>query len=135
MLNGFWVAHSSQSFSPKGWIFGNETPEHRRGAIPSISSMRKPTKAIVKSVRSALGFFNEMRKQAIANGLQQKPPSFEEFAAVAKNVMEASKRVDSYRLRNTSLKESFDPTWSQKTLNYSTRKQLRLGHESLVRRY
>ncbi len=76
-----------------------------------------------------------MRKQAITIGVQQKPPSFEEFAAMAKNVMEASKKVDSGRIRNASLKELFERTWSQKLLNYSTQKQLRAGYESLIRRY
>ena len=95
----------------------------------------KVDKAIEKSVKSALRFFNELRKQAIINGLQQQPPSFEEFAAMAQNVMEASKRVDSGRLRNQSLKELFERTWSQKLLNYATQRLLKVGYESLVRRY
>ncbi len=86
-------------------------------------------------MRATLRFFNEIRKQASTNGLQQKPPSFEEFAAMARNVMEASKRVDSGRLRNASLRELLERTWSQKLLNYATQKQLRDGYESLVRRY
>jgi len=71
----------------------------------------------------------------LAEGIQQKPPSFEEFATAAKNIMEATKRADLSRLKNLSMKELFERTWSQKLLNYATQKQLKDGYESLLRRF
>ncbi len=90
---------------------------------------------IQKSVKSALRFFNELRKEAVAGGNQQQPPSFEEFATTAKSIMEASKRVDLNRLRNASMKELLERTWAQKLLNYATQKQVRDGYEALLRRF
>jgi hypothetical protein len=116
-------------------IFDDENPAHRRVARIQYQFDEKVDKAIEKSVKSALRFFDQARKQAITSGLQQKPPSFEEFVAMARNVMEASKRVDSGRLRNASLRELLEHTWSQKLLNYATQKQLRDRYDSLIRRY
>jgi len=38
------------------------------------------------------------------------------------------------RLRNLSLKELFEQTWSQKLRNYAIQKQIKEAYEALVRR-
>lgn len=91
--------------------------------------------AIQKSVRSALRFFNELRKEALAKSEPIEPPSYEDFASMARNLMEATKRVDLGRLRNVSMRELFERTWSQKLLNYSTQRQLKEAYEVLLRRF
>ncbi len=88
-----------------------------------------------KPVKLALRFFNELRKEDLANRVSREPPSFEDFARMARYLMDASKRVDLDRLRNLSLKELLERTWSQKLLNYATQKKLKAAYENLVRRF
>jgi len=90
---------------------------------------------IGKSVRATLRFYNELRKQAAARGEQGKPPSFETFSAMATGLMEASKRVHLDRLKNLSMREPFERTWTQKLLNYSTKKLLKDSYETLSKRF
>ena len=91
--------------------------------------------AINKSVKATLRFYNELRKQALANGEVGNPPSFETFSTMAKGLMEASKQVDLDRLKNLSMRDLFERTWGQKLLNYSTKKLLRDSYETLTNRY
>jgi hypothetical protein len=91
--------------------------------------------AISKSVKAALRFYNEFRKQAVARGEATMPPSYETFSTMAKGLMEANKQVDLDRLKNVSMRELFERTWAQKLLNYSTQKHLRDAYEALTRRY
>ena len=91
--------------------------------------------AIGKSVKATLRFYNALRKQAVARGEAGKPPSLETFSTMAKSLMEANKQVDFDRLKNVSMRELFERTWSQKLLNYSTQKLLRDAYETLSRRY
>jgi hypothetical protein len=91
--------------------------------------------AIGKSVKATLRFYNELRKQALAHGEAGNPPSLETFSTMATGLMEASKQVDLDRLKNLSMRELFERTWSQKLLNYSTRKLVKDSYEMLMRRY
>lgn len=91
--------------------------------------------AIGKSVKSAQRFYNELRKAALLRGEEQSPPSFEAFTSKAKDLMEASKQVAMGRMRNASMRDLLDRTWSQKLLNFSTQKLLRDSYEVLLRRF
>jgi len=91
--------------------------------------------AIGKSVKATLRFYNELRKQAVARGEEARPPSYETFSTMAKGLMDANKQVDFDRLKNLSMRDLFERTWSQKLLNYSTQKLLRENYETLIRRY
>jgi len=88
---------------------------------------------ISKSVKATLRFYNEFRKQAVAQGEAVKPPTYETFSTMARGLMEANKQVDLDRLKNLSMRDFFERTWSQKLLNYSTQKLLREAYESLMR--
>ena len=92
-------------------------------------------RAIGKSVKSTLRFYNELRKQALARGEKGNPPSFEAFSTMATGLMEANKQIDLDRLKNLSMRELFERTWAQKLLNYSTKKLLKDSYEILARRY
>jgi hypothetical protein len=48
--------------------------------------------------------------------------------------MENGKRADLDRLRNLSMKELFEQTWTQKLRNYAIQRQVRDEYDSLVRR-
>ena len=50
------------------------------------------------------------------------------------NLMENGKRADLDRLRNLSLKELFEQTWSQKLRNYAIQKQIKDAYDALLRR-
>jgi len=89
--------------------------------------------AISKSVKATLRFYNEFRKQAVAQGEAVKPPTYETFSTMARGLMEANKQVDLDRLKNLSMRDFFERTWSQKLLNYSTQKLLREAYENLMR--
>jgi len=91
--------------------------------------------AIAKSVRATLRFYNELRKQALTSGEVGNPPSFETFSTMAIGLMEASKQVDLGRLKNLSMRDAFERTWSQRLLNYSTKKLLKDSYETLTKRY
>jgi len=91
--------------------------------------------AIGKSVKATLRFYNELRKQAVARGEVVKPPSYETFSTMARGLMDANKQVDLDRLKNASMRDLFERTWSQKLLNYSTQKLQREAYETLMRRY
>ena len=91
--------------------------------------------AISKSVKATLRFYDELRKQAVAQGEAVKPPTYETFSTMARGLMEANKQVDLDRLKNLSMRDFFERTWSQKLLNYSTQKLLREAYESLMRRH
>jgi len=54
---------------------------------------------------------------------------------MARGLMDANKQVDLDRLKNASMRDLFERTWSQKLLNYSTQKLQREAYETLVRRY
>lgn len=49
--------------------------------------------------------------------------------------MNATKQFDLDRLKNLSMRELFERTWSQKLLNYSTKKMLKDSYETLMRRF
>ena len=72
-----------------------------------------------KSVRGASRLVKERQKEAREKGMHQEPPSFEEFNAIVSELMENGKRADLDRLRNLSMKELFEQTWSQKLRNYA----------------
>jgi hypothetical protein len=86
-------------------------------------------------VRATLRFYNELRKQAFARSETVKPPSYETFSTMAKGLMDANRQVDLDRLKNVSMRDLCERTWSQKLLNYSTQKSLRDAYETLMRRY
>ncbi|HEV2119314.1 MAG TPA: hypothetical protein VGS11_04315 [Candidatus Bathyarchaeia archaeon] len=88
-----------------------------------------------RSVKATLRFYNELRKEALARGERGNPPSFETFSTMATGLMGASKQVDLDRLKNPSMRELFERTWSQKLLNYSTKRLLKDSYETLTRRY
>jgi hypothetical protein len=87
-----------------------------------------------KSVRAASRIVKEQQKEAREKGMHQEPPSFEEFNALVSELMENGKRVDLGRLRNLSMKELFEQTWTQKLRNYAIQRQVRDAYDSLVRR-
>ena len=91
--------------------------------------------AIEKSVKSALRFYNELRKTAIQRGEQQAPPSFDAFSSMAKGLMEANKQVAMARLRALVMRDMLERTWTLKLLNFSTQKLLRDSYETLLRRF
>jgi len=65
--------------------------------------------------------------------VQHHPPTFEEFNSLVNELMENGKRADVDRLRNLSLKELFEQTWSQKLRNYAIQRQIKDAYDSLVR--
>jgi hypothetical protein len=87
-----------------------------------------------KSVRAASRQVKERQREARAKGSPQQTPSFEEFSALVNILMESGKRADLDHLRNLSLKELFEQTWSQKLRNYAIQRQVRDAYDSLVRR-
>jgi hypothetical protein len=87
-----------------------------------------------KSVRAAARQVKERQREAREKGTPQQPPSFEEFSALVNDLMKSGKRADLDRLRNLSLKELFEQTWSQKLRNYAIQRQVRDAYDSLVRR-
>jgi len=87
-----------------------------------------------KSVRAASRIVKQRRKEAREKGMHQEPPSFEEFNALVNELMENGKRADLGRLRNLSMKELFEQTWTQKLRNYAIQRQVRDAYDSLVRR-
>ena len=87
-----------------------------------------------KSVRAASRLVKERQKEAREKGMRQEPPSFEEFSSLVNELMENGKRVDLDRLRNLSLKELFEQTWSQKLRNYAIQRQIKDAYDALVRR-
>jgi hypothetical protein len=87
-----------------------------------------------KSVRAASRRVKERQKEAREKGIHQPPPSFEEFNALVNDLMEEGKRADLDRLRNLSMKELFEQTWTQKLRNYAIQRQVRDAYDSLVRR-
>ena len=91
--------------------------------------------AIGKSVKATLKFYNEFRKQALARGEVVRPPSYETFSTMVRGLMDAHKQVDLDRLKNASMRDLFERTWSQKLLNYSTQKLQREAYDTLMRRY
>ena len=87
-----------------------------------------------KSVRAAARQFKERQREAREKGTPQEPPSFEEFSTLVNNLMESGKRADLDRLRNLSLKELFEQTWSKKLRNYAIQRQIKDAYATLVRR-
>ena len=87
-----------------------------------------------KSVKAASRIVKERQKEAREKGMHQEPPSFEEFNALVSEIMENGKRADLGRLRNLSMKELFEQTWTQKLRNYAIQRQVRDAYDSLVRR-
>jgi hypothetical protein len=87
-----------------------------------------------KSVRTASRRVKELQKEAREKGMHQQPPSFEEFNALVNELMENGRRADLDRLRNLSLRELFEQTWSQKLRNYAIQRQVKDAYDSLVRR-
>jgi len=75
----------------------------------------------------------ERQREAREKGMHQEPPSFEEFSALVNELMENGKRADLDRLRNLSLKELFEQTWSQKLRNYAIQRQIKDAYDALVR--
>ncbi len=87
-----------------------------------------------KSVRVATRQVKERQREAREKGTPQQPPSFEEFSALVNDLMESGKKADLDRLRNLSLKEFFEQTWSQKLRNYAIQRQIKDAYDALVRR-
>ncbi len=87
-----------------------------------------------KSIRAASRLVKERQKEARENGMHQEPPSFEEFNALVDELMEKGKRTDLDRLRNLSMKELFEQTWTQKLRNYAIQRQIKDAYDALVRR-
>ena len=95
----------------------------------------KIEKAIGKSVKATLRFYNELRKQAATRGEAGSPPSYETFATMAKGLMEASKQVDLDKMRNASMRDVFEQMWAQKIRVYPTQRAMRDAYATLTRRY
>lgn len=95
----------------------------------------KANKAIVKSVKSAQRFYNELRRAALIRGESQDPPSLQVFTTMVKGLVEATKQLEMDRLRNSNLRGHLENVWKQKLLNYSTQKLMQDSHEALVRRF
>ncbi len=87
-----------------------------------------------KSVRAASRHVKERQKDAREKGMHQDPPTFEEFNSLVNEFMEKGKKTDLDRLRNLSMKELFEQTWSQKLRNYAIQRQVKDAYDSLVRR-
>ncbi len=87
-----------------------------------------------ESVRAASRMVKERQREAREKGMHQEPPSFEEFSALVNELMENGKRADLDRLRNLSLRELFEQTWSQKLRNYAIQRQVKDAYDALVRR-
>jgi len=87
-----------------------------------------------KSVRAASRRMRERQKEAREKGMHQEPPSFEEFSTLVDELMENGRRTDLDRLRNRSMKELFEQTWTQKLRNYAIQRQIRDAYDALVRR-
>jgi hypothetical protein len=87
-----------------------------------------------KSVRVATRQVKERQREAREKGTPQQPPSFEEFSALVNDLMESAKKADLDRLRNLTLKELFEQTWSQKLRNYAIQRQIKDAYDALVRR-
>ena len=87
-----------------------------------------------KSVRAASRQVRERQKEAREKGMHQEAPSFEEFSALVDELMENGKRTDLDRLRNLSMRELFEQTWTQKLRNYAIQRQIKDAYDSLVRR-
>jgi hypothetical protein len=87
-----------------------------------------------KSVRAAARQVKDRQKEARDKGTPQETPSFEEFSALVNNLMEDGKRTDLDRLRNLSLKELFEQTWSMKLRNYAIQKWIKDAYVALLRR-
>jgi hypothetical protein len=87
-----------------------------------------------KSVRGASRRVKERQKEAREKGMHQEPLTFEEFSALVSELMEDGKRADLDRLRNLSMKELFEQTWTQKLRNYAIQRRVRDAYDSLVRR-
>jgi hypothetical protein len=87
-----------------------------------------------KSVRVATRQVKDRQREAQEKGTPQQPPSFEEFSALVKDLMDSGKKADLDRLRNSSLKELFEQTWSQKLRNYAIQRQIKDAYDALVRR-
>ena len=76
----------------------------------------------------------ERQNEAREKGMHQEPPSFEEFSALVDELMENGRRTDLDRLRNVSMKELFEQTWTQKLRNYAIQRQIKDAYDALVRR-
>lgn len=87
-----------------------------------------------KSVRAASRQVKERQKEAREKRMRQEPPSFEEFSTLVNELMENGKRADLNHLRNLSMRELFEQTWSQKLRNYAIQRQVKDAYDSLVRR-
>ncbi|HZF21011.1 MAG TPA: hypothetical protein VEZ43_00925 [Dongiaceae bacterium] len=87
-----------------------------------------------KSVRAASRQVKERQREAREKGMHQEPPSFEDFSALVDELMENGKRTDLDRLRNLSMKELFEQTWTQKLRNYAIQRQIKDAYDALVRR-
>jgi len=87
-----------------------------------------------KSVRAASRLVKERQRGAREKGMRQEPPSFEEFSSLVNELMKNGKRADLDRLRNLTLKELFEQTWSQKLRNYAIQRQVKDAYDSLMRR-
>lgn len=93
----------------------------------------KVDKTIQKSVKSAQRFYKELNRASVEKGEERGPPSYEDFASMAKGLMEADKLVQMGALRTQNLRDVLEHTWRQKMMNYSTQKLLRDAHEALLR--
>ena len=85
-------------------------------------------------MRAASRRVRERQKEAREKGVQHEPPSFEEFSALVDELMENGRRTDLDRLRNLSMKELFEQTWTQKLRNYAIQRQIKDAYDALVRR-
>ncbi len=88
----------------------------------------------MKSVKSAQRFYRELIESSLKKGEMLQPPTYQDFASMAKGLMEATRLVEMDRLRAQSMKSLFEQTWGQKLLNYSTQKTLNDPYEVLLRR-
>jgi predicted solute-binding protein len=95
----------------------------------------KIDKDIQKSLKAALRHLKERQKLAQESGSPQTPPTYEEFARVVDEFIDASKRADMNKMRTPSMRELFDRAWAQKLRNYAIQRQLRDAYDALVRRY
>ncbi len=93
----------------------------------------KINKAIMKSTKSAQRFYKELKKSSLETDQKLQRPTYEDFASMAKGLMEATKLVEMDKIRAPSMKSLYEQAWRQKLLNYSTHKTLKDAYEALVR--
>ncbi len=132
MLESFYVEQKPRR---KNQSPGQIVPGHMRQPFSmQFQFDEKIDKAIVKSVKSAQRFYRELIESSLEKGEMLQPPTYQDFASMAKGLMEATSLAEMDRLRAQSMKSLFEQTRGLKLLNYSAQKTLKDAYEALLRR-